>query len=50
VPADKFRAKLGLAGDYTDTAITWGYREFLRPSRDTTAAQAYEEYTRVFAR
>lgn len=50
VPADKFRAKLGLAGDYTDTAITWGYREFLRPSRDATAAQAYEEYTRVFTR
>ena len=50
VPAEKFAAKLGLAGEFTDTAITWGYREFLRPSRDTTAAQAYLEYARVFGR
>jgi hypothetical protein len=50
VPADKFAAKLRLAGDYTDTAITWGYREFLRPTRDPAAAQAYLEYARAFGR
>ncbi len=50
VPPEKFLDKLALAGDYADTAITWGYREFLRPSRDTTAAQAYLEYARAFSR
>ncbi len=50
VPAEKFRAKLELAGDYTDTSITWGYREFLRSSGDATAAQAYGEYARIFTR
>jgi hypothetical protein len=50
VPAEKFRAKLSMAGEYTDTAITWGYREFLRPSRGLEAAQAYDGYVRVFAR
>ncbi len=47
VPAEKFRAKLSLAQEYTDTAITWGYREFLRPSRGPVAAQAHTEYARI---
>lgn len=50
VPAEKFLAKLTLAGAYTNEAITWGYREFLRPSRGVTAERAYREYVRVLAR
>jgi len=47
VPAEKFAAKLAFVGEYTHCAITWGYREFLRPSRDTTAAEAYLNYVRT---
>lgn len=31
VPAEKFAAKLRFVRAYTPTAITWGYREFVRP-------------------
>jgi hypothetical protein len=47
VPAERFLDKLTLAGDYTNDAITWGYREFLRPSRGATAEKAYQEYVSV---
>ncbi|MFO7974285.1 MAG: DUF4434 domain-containing protein [Candidatus Hydrogenedentota bacterium] len=50
VPPEKFSAKLDFAGEYTDKAITWGYREFLRPSRDNTAAEAYLGYARLLGR
>lgn len=44
VPADKLLRKLRLAGRFTDTAITWGYREYVRPSRSPAAAELYLDY------
>ena len=37
VPADKLREKLKLAGEYTPTAITWGYQQFIRPEATDTS-------------
>jgi hypothetical protein len=44
VPAEKLTDKLTFAHRYTHTAITWGYREFVRPSNDDMAANLYLEY------
>lgn len=44
VPAERLAAKLALAGEYTPTAITWGYREYVRPRLGSVAAQLYEDY------
>ena len=44
VPAEKFRDKLRLAGEFTGTAVTWGYQEFLRPARSPQAAAAHAAY------
>jgi len=44
VPADKLLAKLRFARRYARTAITWGYREFVRPSLGPAAAELYGEY------
>jgi len=44
VPAEKFRDKLRLASEFTDTAVTWGYQEFLRPARGPQAAAAHAAY------
>lgn len=47
VPAEKLDAKLRFVGKYTPTAITWGYREFVRPSLGPNAATLHGEYVRV---
>lgn len=44
VPAEKLVDKLVFARRYTRTAITWGYREFVRPSNGDMAAELYLEY------
>jgi hypothetical protein len=50
VPADKLDAKLRFVRQYTPTAITWGYREFIRPSLGPNAAKLYEDYVQVLAK
>jgi hypothetical protein len=49
VPAEKLRAKLELAGEFSDTAITWGYREFVRPSLGPAEEGVYRGYREVLA-
>jgi hypothetical protein len=44
VPADKLAAKLRFVRGYTPTAITWGYREFVRPSLGPTSAALHDDY------
>jgi hypothetical protein len=44
VPADKLVDKLSFVRHYTPTAITWGYREFVRPLGGATNAKLYSEY------
>lgn len=44
VPPEKLEAKLRFAGSYSDTAITWGYREFLRPSAENAEADSFASY------
>jgi hypothetical protein len=50
VPADKFRGKLKLAGEYCTTAITWGYREFIRPTATPASAALYADYVAILAK
>lgn len=49
VPAKKLAAKLRLVGRYTPTAITWGYREFIRPSADDKSEGLFQEYQKILA-
>jgi len=44
VAPDKLRQKIELAGDYTDTAISWGYQQFIRPSLGPEAEHLHELY------
>ena len=44
VPAAKLRDKLRFTRQYTPTAITWGYREFIRPSLGPLALDLYLDY------
>lgn len=44
VPPEKLRRKLGLAREFTDTTITWGYREYWDPMRGPAAKERYEAY------
>jgi hypothetical protein len=44
VPPDKMKAKLKFAGKYTPMAITWGYREFIRPANGPLAQQVHDGY------
>jgi hypothetical protein len=44
VAPDKFGQKLELAGDYTDTTISWGYQHFVRPALGTGAERIHESY------
>ena len=44
VAPDKLRHKLELAGEYTDTAISWGYQQFIRPTLGPEAQQLHEAY------
>ncbi len=44
VPAAKFKEKLQFAGEFTGTAITWGYQEYVRPGSKPDAKALYESY------
>lgn len=50
VPAAKLLAKLRFVRAYTSTAITWGYREFVRPSSRSNSTNLYGEYHELLAR
>lgn len=47
VSPEKLEAKLGCAGTYTDTAVTWGYREFLRPSAENADESSFAQYCAI---
>ena len=47
VSSQKLAQKLAMVRPYTDTAITWGYREFIRPSLGTSAEKTYTEYRQL---
>lgn len=47
VPAEKLLKKLAFCHQYTDTAVTWGYAEFVRPTQGPTSAQLYRDYVRT---
>jgi len=49
VPAERFRAKLELAGEYTPVAITWGYQQFLRPASEPAAERLHQAYVKALA-
>ena len=44
VPAKKLGDKLAFVSAYTPTAITWGYREFIRPANGSLAQERYLDY------
>jgi len=44
VPADRFIDKLEFVRAFTPTAITWGYREYIRPRLGPDALTLYEAY------
>lgn len=48
VPAEKLAAKLRFVRAYTPTAITWGYREFIRPAVSRTN-HLYLDYQQLLA-
>ncbi len=48
VPAEKLAAKLRFVRAYTPTAITWGYREFIRPAVSRTN-HLYPDYQQLLA-
>jgi hypothetical protein len=43
-PAKKLVEKLRFAGEFTPTAITWGYQEFVRPGSRPSAKALYDDY------
>jgi hypothetical protein len=47
VAPDKLRQKLELAGEYTATAISWGYQQFVRPSLGPEAQRLHESYRSI---
>ncbi len=50
VPAEKLRDKLRFVRTFTPTAITWGYREYVRPNLGPAAQQLHTEYRAVLAK
>lgn len=46
VPANRLRAKLDLAHEFTDTIVTWGYREYWDPMRGPAPRQVYQQYVK----
>ena len=44
VSGEKLAAKLRFVRAYTPTAITWGYREFIRPASGRGSTNLYHEY------
>ncbi|MEI2727278.1 MAG: DUF4434 domain-containing protein [Verrucomicrobiota bacterium] len=47
VAPDKLRYKLELAGEYTDTSISWGYQQFIRPTLGPEAVQLHQAYEAI---
>jgi len=43
-PPEMLKRKLDLAAEYSERIITWGYKEFFRPSLGATARKNYDEY------
>lgn len=48
VPVDRLVRKLRTASEFCDDYVTWGYREFCRPSLGVEAAQWYADYRRYY--
>jgi hypothetical protein len=46
VPLDRLRDKLELAAEYCEDIVTWGYREFCRPSLGPAAEKWHQDYSR----
>lgn len=46
VPMPRFVSKMRVAADYCEDFVTWGYREFCRPSLGQAARQWYDDYGR----
>ena len=46
VPQEMLNRKLALAAEYSERIITWGYKEFFRPSLGGAARKNYDEYLR----
>jgi hypothetical protein len=44
VPAAKMKAKAEMMCCYVDKLISWGYREYIRPSLGQKAAEVYDQY------
>lgn len=44
VPIDRLKEKLELAAEYCERIVTWGYREFCRPSLGEEARKWYADY------
>jgi len=49
VPIGRLREKLDLASRYSERIVTWGYREFCRPSLGDRARKWYEDYRQYAA-
>lgn len=47
IAPEKLRQKLELAGEYTDTAISWGYQQFIRPTLGPEAEHLHESYRSI---
>lgn len=47
MPPAKLAAKLRFVRSYTPTAVTWGYREFIRPTRGGSSTHLYSDYREV---
>jgi len=50
VPGEKLRDKLRLVGDYTRTAITWGYQQFARDGQTPASTALYKEYQLILSK
>jgi len=44
VPIERLKQKLALAAEFSERIVTWGYREFCRPSLGDEARKWYEDY------
>jgi hypothetical protein len=44
VPMGRLKGKLQLAAEYTERIVSWGYREFCRPSLGAAAQSWYDAY------
>jgi len=49
VPIERLKEKLALAAEFSERIVTWGYREFCRPSIGPAAEKWYADY-RLYVR